>query len=157
MLKKGRAVTPSTADRLPRSIAVLGPGNGAGTRGTQREDHPMPLNPTRVQAVFLEATDYHDPVDRAAILDRECSNNPELRRRVEALQRMPLDSRGRGLTGRFLSTWVGSAATGFACALRSDDTDARKATVRRFGRSHRRAQGDRSTLRSIRPKRAAPK
>src|SRR5262249_21307109 len=33
--------------------------------------------------------------------------------------------------------------------------DARKATVRRFGRSHRRAQGDRSTLRSDRPKRAA--
>jgi hypothetical protein len=30
-----------------------------------------------------------------------------------------------------------------------DPTDARKATVRRFGRSDRRAQGDRSTLRSI--------
>jgi hypothetical protein len=47
----------------------------------------MPLNPRRVQAVFLEAADYHDPVDRAAILDRECSNDPELRRRVEALLR----------------------------------------------------------------------
>ena len=33
----------------------------------------MPLDPRRVQAVFLEAVDYHDPVDRAAILDRECS------------------------------------------------------------------------------------
>jgi hypothetical protein len=40
-----------------------------------------------VQAVFLEAADYDDPVDRAAILDRECSADPELRRRVEALLR----------------------------------------------------------------------
>ena len=45
----------------------------------------MPLNPRRVQAVFLEAADYDDPVNRAAILDRECSADPELRRRVEAL------------------------------------------------------------------------
>jgi hypothetical protein len=45
----------------------------------------MPLNPRRVQAVFLEAADYHDPADRAAILDRECSADLELRRRVEAL------------------------------------------------------------------------
>jgi eukaryotic-like serine/threonine-protein kinase len=47
----------------------------------------MPLNPKRVQAVFLEAADYHDPVDRAAILDRECSAELELRGRVEALLR----------------------------------------------------------------------
>ena len=47
----------------------------------------MPLDPRRVQAVFLEAVDYHDPVDRAAFLDRECSGDPELRRRVEALLR----------------------------------------------------------------------
>jgi hypothetical protein len=33
-----------------------------------------------------------------------------------------------------------------------DPTDARKATVRRIGRSDRRAQGDRPTHRSIRPK-----
>ena len=47
----------------------------------------MPLNPKRVQAVFLEAADYHDPADRAAILDRACSADLELRRRVEALLR----------------------------------------------------------------------
>jgi hypothetical protein len=47
----------------------------------------MPLNPRRVQAVFLEAADYDDPVDRAAILDRECLVDLELRRRVEALLR----------------------------------------------------------------------
>src|SRR6516164_832853 len=41
-----------------------------------------------------------------------------------------------------------------SCARRSDDTDARKAVLRRFGRSDRRAQADRPTLRSIRPKRA---
>jgi hypothetical protein len=38
-----------------------------------------------VQAVFLEAADYHDPADRAAILDRECAADPKLRRRIEAL------------------------------------------------------------------------
>jgi hypothetical protein len=47
----------------------------------------MPLNPGRVQAIFLEAADYHDPVARAAILDQECSADPELRGRVEALAR----------------------------------------------------------------------
>jgi hypothetical protein len=47
----------------------------------------MPLNPRRVQAVFLDAADYHDPMDRAAILDRECSSDLELRQRVEALLR----------------------------------------------------------------------
>ena len=47
----------------------------------------MPLNPRRVQGVFLEAADYHDPVERAAILDRECSADLELRGRVEALLR----------------------------------------------------------------------
>jgi hypothetical protein len=45
----------------------------------------MPLNPRRVQAVFLRAADYSDPVDRAAILDRECPADLELRRRVEEL------------------------------------------------------------------------
>src|SRR5262249_8453880 len=40
-----------------------------------------------------------------------------------------------------------------SCTLRSDDTDARREARRRFGRSDRRAQGDRPTLRSIRPKR----
>jgi hypothetical protein len=47
----------------------------------------MPLDPQRVQAIFLEAADCHDPTDRAAILDRECSTDPDLRRRVEALLR----------------------------------------------------------------------
>ena len=47
----------------------------------------MPLDPRRVQAVFLEAADYHDPVDRAAILDRECSADLRLCQRVEALLR----------------------------------------------------------------------
>jgi len=47
----------------------------------------MPLDPRRVHAVFLEAADYHDPVDRAAILDRECLADLELRQRVEALLR----------------------------------------------------------------------
>ena len=45
----------------------------------------MPLNPKRVQAVFLKAADHHDLADRAAILDRECWGDSELRQRVQAL------------------------------------------------------------------------
>ena len=45
----------------------------------------MPLDPKRVQAVFLEAANHHDLAYRAAILDRECMGDSELRQRVEAL------------------------------------------------------------------------
>ncbi len=45
----------------------------------------MPIDPKRVQAVFLSATACDDPAARAAVLDRECATNPDLRRRVEAL------------------------------------------------------------------------
>ena len=38
----------------------------------------MPLDPRRVLADFLAAADYNDPVDRVAILDRECSADVEL-------------------------------------------------------------------------------
>jgi eukaryotic-like serine/threonine-protein kinase len=47
----------------------------------------MPLDPQRVQAVFLSAVECHEPAARAVVLDRECSTDPELRRRVEALLR----------------------------------------------------------------------
>jgi WD40 repeat protein/serine/threonine protein kinase len=46
----------------------------------------MPLDAKRVQALFLEAAQLH-PAARAAFLDRECANDRELRRRVEALLR----------------------------------------------------------------------
>jgi hypothetical protein len=45
----------------------------------------MPLNPRRVEAVFLETAGCDDPVNRAAILERESSADLELRRRVKAL------------------------------------------------------------------------
>jgi hypothetical protein len=45
----------------------------------------MPLNPMRVQAVFLEAANCHDIADRAAILDRECMGDSDTRRLIEAL------------------------------------------------------------------------
>ena len=45
----------------------------------------MPLDPQRVQAVFLSAVECDEPAARAAVLDRECSTDLELRRRVEAL------------------------------------------------------------------------
>ena len=47
----------------------------------------MPLDPKRVQAVFGAVIECDDAADRAAILDRECSTDAELRRRVEALLR----------------------------------------------------------------------
>ena len=45
----------------------------------------MPLDPNRVQSVFGAALECDGALDRAAILDRECSADAELRRRVEAL------------------------------------------------------------------------
>ncbi len=45
----------------------------------------MPVDPKRVHAVFLAAVEDRDPVGRAAVLDRECSADVELRRGVEAL------------------------------------------------------------------------
>ena len=45
----------------------------------------MPLDLNRVQAVFGAAIECEASADRAAILDRECSTDGELRRRVEAL------------------------------------------------------------------------
>jgi hypothetical protein len=39
-----------------------------------------------VQAIFLAAADYHDPEDRGAILDRECSADVELCPQFTALR-----------------------------------------------------------------------
>ncbi len=47
----------------------------------------MPLDPKRVQAWFLSAVERHEPAARAAVLDRECLGDAELRERVEALLR----------------------------------------------------------------------
>ena len=53
--------------------------------GNPCEDYPMTLDPGRVQAVFLAALEQEALADRAAVLDRECAADEELRRRVEAL------------------------------------------------------------------------
>jgi serine/threonine protein kinase/WD40 repeat protein len=45
----------------------------------------MPVDPKRVQAVFLAAAEESDPTTRAAVLDRNCGGDAELRHRVEAL------------------------------------------------------------------------
>jgi serine/threonine protein kinase/tetratricopeptide (TPR) repeat protein len=47
----------------------------------------MPVDPTRAQAVFQEAARLHEPAERAAVLDRECQTDLELRRSVEILLR----------------------------------------------------------------------
>jgi serine/threonine protein kinase len=47
----------------------------------------VPTDPQRVQAVFLAAVESPSPAGRAAVLDRECGPDADLRRRVEALLR----------------------------------------------------------------------
>jgi serine/threonine protein kinase/tetratricopeptide (TPR) repeat protein len=48
----------------------------------------------RVQSVFAAAAGLNDPAERAALLDRECGGDAELRRRVERLLKAHDDSRG---------------------------------------------------------------
>jgi eukaryotic-like serine/threonine-protein kinase len=45
----------------------------------------MPVDPKRAQAVFLMAVELEGRGDRAAVLDRECATDPELRQRVSTL------------------------------------------------------------------------
>jgi WD40 repeat protein len=47
----------------------------------------MPVDAKRVQAAFLAVVEATDAAQQAAILDRECAADPELRDRVEALLR----------------------------------------------------------------------
>jgi eukaryotic-like serine/threonine-protein kinase len=47
----------------------------------------MPVDPERVQAVFLAAIEQHDLAHRATFVDRECGDDSALRNRVEALLR----------------------------------------------------------------------
>src|SRR5262249_3213013 len=54
-------------------------------KGRRFEVADMPVDAERVQAVFLAATEAAGPTEQAAILERECSSDPELRRRVETL------------------------------------------------------------------------
>jgi serine/threonine protein kinase len=45
----------------------------------------MALDPRRVKALFNAALDLPDPAERTAFVDRECRDDPELRRRLEEL------------------------------------------------------------------------
>ncbi len=47
----------------------------------------MALDGARAKSLFLAASDLSDPAERAAYLDRECGDDPELLVRVEALLR----------------------------------------------------------------------
>src|SRR5215211_729755 len=74
----------------------------------------MPTPPNLARAVFVEAVEMTDPVDRAALLDRACAGDTDLRVRVEGLLRAYVDAgsfleqpaAGLGDTGR-----TGPAAT----------------------------------------------
>ena len=52
----------------------------------------MAVDAKRVHAVFLAAVQAADAVHQAAILDRECGSDPELRQRVEAMLRAHRES-----------------------------------------------------------------
>jgi len=47
----------------------------------------MAIDPKRVKEIFLEAANVSDEAARAALLDRACGGDAELRARVEALLR----------------------------------------------------------------------
>ena len=45
----------------------------------------MPADPRRVKELFVAAVELPDPAARLALLDRECQDDPELRRRLDVL------------------------------------------------------------------------
>jgi eukaryotic-like serine/threonine-protein kinase len=53
----------------------------------------MPLDPDRVQAIFLAAVETEDLTKRSEVLNAECADDAELRARVEALLRLHDESR----------------------------------------------------------------
>src|SRR5262249_13497174 len=86
-------LAPRRARRLIFSDCSTAAGANDALKGeTPWEGHAMPVDPKRVQSVFLAAAETADSVARAAVLDRECGDDAELRRRVEALLRAHDDS-----------------------------------------------------------------
>jgi len=84
----------------------------------------MQVDPKRVQAVFLAAVEHKDPADRAAVLNRECATDVELRQRVEALLR------SNDEPDRFLDRpFVGPAARSLAYVGRPDGGVASKSSA----------------------------
>jgi hypothetical protein len=53
--------------------------------GSDVEGDAVPVDPERVQAIFLEAVERRSAAERAAVLDRLCGSDAELRERVDAL------------------------------------------------------------------------
>ena len=51
----------------------------------------MAIDAARAKSLFLAASDLADPAERAAYLERECGGDPELRDRVEALLKRPVE------------------------------------------------------------------
>jgi Protein kinase domain len=72
--------------------AELRPRNGAPESEPLSESDAMAVDENRVQAVFLAVVEAADPVRQAAILDRECASDAEMRQRVEALLRAHRES-----------------------------------------------------------------
>ena len=67
---------PGLAPRRPRRLIDRSRSRERRREGwTRFEDHSMPLDPKRVQAVFGAAIECDAAADRAAVLDRECSTD----------------------------------------------------------------------------------
>ncbi len=102
----------------------------------------MPFDAQRAQEIFVAASELIDVSERAAILDRECGGDAELRRRVEILLAAHDDSAGLPAadphgTGAFVpggNTIELTAGT----ALRRTLQDPREARRRRHGHGLRR-------------------
>jgi hypothetical protein len=55
------------------------------------EDDAMTVDAKRLEAVYLMAVEAADPVQQAAILDRECASEPEMRQCIEAWLRAGIE------------------------------------------------------------------
>jgi len=71
----------------------------------------MPVDSKRAEAVFLAAVEHHDPDERAAVLDRECASDADLRLRVEDLLRAQHDTEKPELPSTTAAGMGGSART----------------------------------------------
>jgi serine/threonine protein kinase len=88
----------------------------------------MSLDAERIQAVFRTALDAADPVQQAAILDRECGADTDMRQRVEALLKAHQES--APILGQASSTASEDAPSASDLTVRLDSSiDPEKPTV----------------------------
>src|SRR5262245_1342339 len=70
---------PKSREFVRRDRAVLR------QSGKASKETAMPADPRRVKDLFVAAVELADPDARRALLDRECADDPDLRRRLDIL------------------------------------------------------------------------